>query len=90
MHHGLALCGFGCGAIAGFSFPGLSCLSLYSEISSIFLNYNDQLKHYEDSSLMVVNKIVFFLTFTATRIFMFPWIYYHLIRTTLLFHSYVE
>lgn len=65
-------------------------MSLFSEISSIFLNYNDQLKHYSDHPLMIVNQLIFFLTFTVTRIIMFPWIFYILSKTALIFHSSVS
>ena len=45
-HHFTAIVGFSSAFFSGYSFTGLGCLGLYSEISSIFLNYDTQLKNY--------------------------------------------
>ena len=37
MHHYAAIAGFSTTLVTGFSYPGVGCMSLYSEISSIFL-----------------------------------------------------
>lgn len=75
--------------ITGYSYPGLGCFSLYSEISSIFLTYNDMLKTKGHSPLAMYNQIVFFITYTVTRMISFPWILFQMCRTLYLFFGLV-
>lgn len=71
-HHILAFTGFVGALVNGYSFPGISTLSMSCEISSIFLNYRDMFKDSRNSALGSINQVCFLLSYTVFRMIPFP------------------
>ena len=77
MHHFFIFIAFFCSMVGGYAYPGLCCLFLIAELSSIFLNYVDMFfQEDQNSCLSLVNKITFFITYTITRIISWPFLQY--------------
>ena len=90
VHHLVAICGFLTAIISGYSFPGIACLGLLSEISSIFLAFNDQMKHKGTSMLLFLNSLGFFISYTVIRMIGFPICLYLMSWSVYTFHSQVS
>jgi hypothetical protein len=75
-HHIFGIICLVCGCITGYAMTGLGSLSLICEFSTVFLNYRGMVApEYLNDPLPMVNQIVFFLTFTLTRIFFLPFLF---------------
>ena len=87
MHHIMAIAGFTTAITSGYFFTASGCFALYSEISSIFLNYNDQLKNTAigKTILMDLNQVIFFVAYSVTRVICFPWLIFNMFRTIFIF-----
>ena len=71
----MAIGGYCAAFIPGFGLAGCSNASLLCELSSLFLNYKDMFTaKTKDSCLAEVNQICFFLSYTACRMVLFPYI----------------
>merc|ERR1712086_923272 len=58
----------------GYAYPGQGNCYLMSELSSIFLNYKDMFtKDTRNSQLALVNKLLFFFSYTILRVIFFPY-----------------
>ena len=79
-HHTAIFIAFFCSFVGGYAYPGICNLFLIAEVSSIFLNYNDMFsKENRNSSLSLINRILFFVTYTVTRVFSWPYYMYLII-----------
>ena len=77
IHHFMASSGFTIALFSGYAIAGISTCSLICEISSLFLNYKDMFsKENKNSPLSQLNQLCFFITFTAFRILLFPYLSY--------------
>jgi len=77
-HHIVLIMGFSFTFLGGYFVPSLGVLSLYCEISSLFLSYRDLMKDFKDTAckqtLDQLNTIAFFISFTIFRTILFPYI----------------
>lgn len=74
-HHIAIFIAFFCSLIGGYGYPGICCLFLVAEVSSIFLNYVDMFdKEDTNSKLALLNKISFFVSYTVTRVISWPYL----------------
>jgi hypothetical protein len=74
-HHIVGMVGLTNAISTGYSYPGISLLSLLCEISTFFLNYRSMYTKEELSQpLPMVNQLLFFFTYTLLRIIAFPYI----------------
>jgi hypothetical protein len=74
-HHIIGNTGFFCGLYAGFGMPSVANIALTCEISTFFLNYRSMYsKEQLNDRVPLVNQILFFLTFTIIRVFIFPFL----------------
>lgn len=79
-HHSAIFIAFFCSFVGGYAYPGICNLFLIAEVSSIFLNYNDMFsKENRNSSMATINKVTFFIFYTVTRIFSWPYYQYLII-----------
>lgn len=80
-HHVVITFAFLCSMIAGYALPGICCLFLIAEVSSIFLNYVDMFdEKTTNSALALANKIAFFISYTVTRVISWPYLQYLLFK----------
>ena len=76
-HHIIAYTTLMLGFHTGYSMGTLATMTLVCEISSVFLNYRSIfIERKIKNTLAFANQVVFFLTFTLTRIIMLPCISY--------------
>ena len=79
-HHIAIFIAFFCSFCGGYAYPGICNLFLIAEVSSIFLNYNDMFsKENRNSTLALVNKLLFFFFYTTTRVVSWPYLMYLII-----------
>ena len=72
-HHIIGLSGFFCCMYAGYGLPSVGNAALLCEISTLFLNYRSMYSKEElNSTMPMINQILFFITFTVIRVFIFP------------------
>ena len=77
LHHTACVTAFVCSFYCGYAYPGICVLFLIAEASTIFLTYNDMFSpENSHSTLALINKIMFFIVFTLTRIVMWPYFQY--------------
>jgi len=77
MHHVLAITGFTLAFFGGYGLPGIAQSSLITEISSVFLNYRHYFNNEKDMKVLgLLNQVIFFVTFTVTRMFWAPYLIY--------------
>jgi hypothetical protein len=75
-HHMVGLTGDVVVLASGYSCPGLGCLMIPAEFSSIFMSYRSMYKKEElGNPVPFMHTICFFLSFTVLRIFNFPIIF---------------
>ena len=77
-HHLIGLICILCSVYGGYALPGLSCLAMLSEVSTIFLNYREMFDRSQRgvSTLYNVNFIAFLITFIICRMLLFPYCIY--------------
>ena len=76
-HHALAITGFLLAFVGGFGLPGIAQSSLITEISSMFLNYRHYFNNQKEMKVAgMINQIIFFITFTVTRMLWAPYLLY--------------
>lgn len=73
-HHVIGTTGLFVGVMAGYGAAGIANLSVLTEISTIFLNYRSMFSKNELNNLIpMVNQVLFFITYTIFRMFLFPY-----------------
>ena len=89
-HHVAIFIAFFCSFVGGFAYPGICNLFLIAEVSSIFLQYNDMFtKENRNSTLAVVNKLLFFFFYTITRVLSWPYLMYLIIHNFFVISAHV-
>ena len=72
-HHIIGTSGLFCGLYTGFGIPTIANCAMFCELSTIFLNYRSMYTKEElNSTVPLINQIMFFITFTVIRIMIFP------------------
>jgi len=76
-HHIAITIAFVSAIVSGYALPGICCLFLIAELSTIFLNYVDMFREEQKGGkLDLLNKVLFFIAFTVTRVLAWPWLQY--------------
>jgi len=82
MHHVVGIIGIISGMTVGFGIPCATTIALLSEISTFFLNYRTMYTKEElNQPLPLFCQILFVISYTVIRIFIFPILAYQLILT---------
>lgn len=81
IHHFIGTSGLFIGVMAGWGTPSIGNMSVMSEISTIFLNYRSMFgKEQMQEVLPQINQVIFFITYTIFRMFLYPYGTYILIK----------
>ena len=76
VHHVISITSLAGGIAGGRSMPLLTHLVLISELSQIFLNIRNLIGKNDNSLFSIVNKVVFFISYTVLRVIGFPFLLY--------------
>ena len=72
-HHIIGTSGLFCGLYTGYGIPAVANVALTCELSTFFLNYRSMYsKDRLNDTVPLINQIMFFISFTIIRVFLFP------------------